>query len=83
MWFRLFCRDVEARHRAQLLENPALKDRWGLMTRNNFISRGTLDSPLAWVELDADAPAKLRKTWKCGDNPFACLVQPKSVHSDC
>ena len=36
------------------------------MTRNNYISRGTLDSPLAWVELDADAPAKARKTWKCG-----------------
>jgi len=35
------------------------------MTRNNFISRGTLDSPLAWVELDAGAASKLKKTWKC------------------
>jgi hypothetical protein len=65
---------VEARHRAQLLENPGLTAQWALMERNNFISRGTLDSPLAWVELDAGAPAKLRKTWKCGATLSSCAV---------
>ena len=59
------CRDSEARHRAQLLEKPELVSEWLQMTRNNFISRGTLDSPLSWVQLDAGAAAKLKKIWKC------------------